>query len=226
MIVPEQTVDSIRAIVTDKPEWYQLTESGAWSYIASTDKLAGTLQANFGWGEGRLVRKALEEAIRPKYLIEAEPEKPLIKALTDLNKDIFIWSVGDERWQWHKIEKSGAGDYVKRDNWRVARHMKEQTVKDYLLVNKDKKVLVIDDKEEMVNRIKIFEGVSGFQFDPGDPQTSSQALFKKIEAVNPDAIFVDFDGVIHDTDANLTQLGPELIVAKHFPKTQPSASNI
>lgn len=210
-------VKDVSRLIASK-DWYHLTDSGAFSLEDSAKKIARLTQANYGWGNSRLVAEALKEAITPDYLIQVDGQ-PLIKNLVDLKdkkvvEDVFIWTVGDEAWQEHKITKSGTGQYLPKEKWQIVRHNKEEAIKAYLAVNPGKTILAIDDKEEMVNRVKNL-GVLAFKFNPHDPQTSWQELSTMIHNKKDLVLFVDFDGVTYDTDSALSKRGSQLIVTKH-----------
>lgn len=217
---PESVVvKDVSGLISSK-DWYHLTDSGAFSLEDSAKKIARLTQANLGWGNPRLVAEALKEAITPEYLIQADGQ-PLIKNLVDLKEqkaveDVFIWTVGDEAWQDHKIIKSGTELYLPKEKWQIVRHHKEEAIKAYLALHPDKTILAIDDKEEMVNKVKDL-GLLAFKFKPSDPQISWQELLMIIHDKKDLVLFVDFDGVTYDTDRALSKRGSQLIVTKHFP---------
>lgn len=209
----------IKNIIAQKA-WYSFNpKTNSFNWSESLEKLSDS----FGIPKNDL-GQIFEKSFDPSCLITAEVSQtgdkkriPLIEAVFNMGISLHIWTVGDESWQRKKYEKVGAYRWITNDNYHCAALNKEEELKRIILSmnTAGKKIIVVDDKEENIERIKklaielkplgilIFD----YHFKKNDPQADGTAFIKWLTTNFSGElsleIFLDFDGVVADTDSVL-----------------------
>lgn len=215
---PFFTKDQIRSIIAQK-DWYDLDpETGSFNWNLSLIKLGKTFGLN-----PNILDQLITNCYGPDCLIKAnengtEDERPLIDILLSKGIVPHIWTVGDQSWQRTKFERVGLLGKIPDSHYHCANQRKEEELRKIFehLNNKGKKsFLVVDDKGENIEKIKKIaqnlgeKGITvlDFHFKKDDPQANGTAFLKWLAdqlAQYPELeIFLDFDGVIADTDGVL-----------------------
>lgn len=215
---PRFTKEQIRSIIAQKA-WYGLDpETGSFNWNLSLGKLGETLGLCPKILDHLITNCFTSECLIKAKEIGTENEAPLINIL--LSKGIIphIWTVGDQSWQRTKFERVGLLGKIPDSHYHCANQRKEEELRkifEYLNNQGKKSFLVVDDKGENIEKIKKIahdlreNGITvlDFHFKKDDPQANGTAFIKWLEnqlSQYPELeIFLDFDGVIADTDGVL-----------------------
>lgn len=212
--------EQIRNIIAEKA-WYGLDpENGAFNWRLSLEKLGESLMVNPDY-----LSQLITNCFTPDCLIKAklrtgegEIEKPLVDALIDLGISPHIWTVGDPQWQRTKFERVGLESKIADDNYHCASQKKEEDLRRVIenLSKKGKRYfLVVDDKGENIEKIKRLAEelrekglmILDYHFKKSDPQADGTAflnwLMEQLRQHPELEVFLDFDGVVADTDGVL-----------------------
>lgn len=210
--------DQVLNVVRSKA-WYGLDpHTGAFNWENSLSNIARDLKISAN-DAGRAFTTAFTPDCLSKVNINFV-DVPLLKALHKINKTPHIWTVGDEKWQKIKFEKSGAAYYVPEDHFHCSSSNKIEKLKTIVdnLSKRTKQIIVADDKADNVREIQILADVyskkginiGNFYMNLSNSQADGTAFYRWLlphlaQDRNLELI-LDFDGVVANTDAVL--LGP------------------
>lgn len=221
--------EDIKKIIASKA-WYGLDpQTGAFDWNLSLNNLSQSLQIEIG-----VLANIIEESFDHSCLISVEIEQDgerkhvsLLEAVSSLGLNPHIWTVGDPAWQRKKFERVGANRWVSDDHYHPSVLNKEQLLEETIKeANKQGKkfFVVVDDKWDNISKIKTLsqklyqEGIVIFDyhFKKNDPLANGGAFLSWLQELKQNCpeleVFLDFDGVVADTDGVL--FGP--VVDKIF----------
>ncbi len=217
-----QVLDVIR-----QKAWYSYRPDGSFDWMDSVGQIATALQLS-----PDTVRDAIESAFDGASLTTLSLETDgnttqisLIEALSKLNQELYLWTVGDTAWQQKKMDNTGASHFVDpnhilnftRDKIEGLRKVLDVIVESRPVSNTKIHIIVVDDKRDNVDSVtSMTEEYSNkgieihtYHMKLNEPLANAERCYTYIvDLVNRHSddrtiILLDFDGVVANTDGVL-----------------------
>ncbi len=219
------SVEHIRQIVKDK-SWYGLGPKGEFNWDLSVQNIADTIHK-----DPKLVHEAIASAFTEACLSCVQEDdgngsfqlEPLVSVLKKKGIPYYVWTVGDKDWQKIKFERSTASEYVDDEHFISCGSNKVERLRQLLLTipvdevkNTLTHVIAVDDKDHILYEVmQLSDSVlphvilHNYHMKLSDPRANPTAFISHLHRMMNEhqnekfIIFLDFDGVVADTDSVL-----------------------